>query len=197
MDYLTFISKLIDSLSWPIVTLALGFALRDKLGDLLPSLKKVKAGPVEAEFSIEARKVYDKSQDLLAEKQIDSEGDARDTKIALAKIHSARKDPVKMVLEAWRSVDGALFRFGKDAGILIDPMDSSRNVYERVISTNLLNPQTKELVMEIYEMKSRVSIANLKPSLDSAKDYLIAVEQVVNLIEEERKTVEKVGNATW
>lgn len=197
MDYLTFISKLIDSLSWPIVTLALGFALRDKLGDLLPSLKKVKAGPVEAEFSIEARKVYEKSQDLLAEKQIDSEGDARDTKIALAKIHSARKDPVKMVLEAWRSVDGALFRFGKDAGILIDPMDSSRDVYERVISTNLLNPKTKELVMEIYEMKNRVSIANVKPSLDSATDYLIAVEQVVNLVEEERKTVEKVGNATW
>lgn len=197
MDYLTFISKLIDSLSWPIVTLVLGFALRDKLGDLLPFLKKVKAGPVEAEFSIEARKIYDKSQDLLAEKQIDSESYARDTKIALAKIHSARKEPVKMVLEAWRNVDGALFRFGKDTGILIDPMDSFRNVYERVISTDLLQPQTKELVMEIYEMKNRVSIANVKPSLDSAKDYLIAVEQVVNLVEEERKAVEKVGNATW
>ncbi|MFW1483249.1 hypothetical protein ACEV9B_13525 [Vibrio parahaemolyticus] len=197
MDYLTFISKLIDSLSWPIVTLVLGFVLRGKLGDLLPSLKKVKAGPVEAEFSIEARRIYDKSQNLLAEKQIDSEGDARDTKIALAKIHSARRDPVKMVLEAWNSVDGALFRIGKDAGILIDPMDSSRNVYERVISSNLLNPQTKELVIEVYEMKNRVSIANIKPSLDSAKDYLIAVEQVINLLEEERKTVEKVGNVTW
>ncbi|WP_417698643.1 hypothetical protein [Psychromonas sp.] len=197
MDYLAFISKLIDSLSWPIVTLVLGLALRGKLGDLLPSLKKVKAGPVEAEFSIDARRIYDKSQNLLAEKQIDSKGDARDTKIALAKIHSARRDPVKMVLEAWNSVDGALFRLGKDAGILIDPMDSSRNVYERVISSNLLNPQTKELVIEVYEMKNRVSIANIKPSLDSAKDYLIAVEQVINLLEEERKTVEKVGNVTW
>ncbi len=172
------------------------FCDADILGNLLPTLHTVNEVTVEGEFSTEARRVIDKSQALLADKQMDSEGGSRNTKIALAKIHSSRKKPTKMVLEAWRSVDGTLFRFANDAGISIGQKIGSGDIYERVISTDLLKPQTKELVMKVYEMRNRVSIANLNPSLGFAKDYLIAVEQVVNLVEEERKTVEKVVNAS-
>ncbi|ELC3206110.1 hypothetical protein [Vibrio parahaemolyticus] len=194
MEHFFFFSKLINVVFWPFVTLVIGFVMRDILGNLLPTLHTVNEVTVEGEFNTEIRRVIDKSQALLADKQMDSEGGSRNTKIALAKIHSSRKKPTKMVLEAWRSVDGALFRFANDAGISIGQKIGSGDIYERVISTDLLKPQTKELVMKVYEMRNRVSIANLNPSLGSAKDYLIAVEQVVNLVEEERKTVEKVVN---
>ncbi|MCY9879289.1 hypothetical protein OTK59_22355 [Vibrio natriegens] len=196
MEHFFFFSKLINVVFWPFVTLVIGFVMRDILGNLLPTLHTVNEVTVEGEFSTEARRVIDKSQALLADKQMDSEGGSRNTKIALAKIHSSRKKPTKMVLEAWRSVDGALFRFANDAGISIGQKIGSGDIYERVMSTDLLKPQTKELVMKVYEMRNQVSIANLNPSLGSAKDYLIAVEQVVNLVEEERKTVEKVANAS-
>ncbi|WP_146029971.1 hypothetical protein [Vibrio vulnificus] len=57
MDKLTFISKMIDSISWPLVTLILGLAFRKQIAELFPYLKKLKAGPVEAEFEMEAKQV--------------------------------------------------------------------------------------------------------------------------------------------
>ncbi|MVT30302.1 hypothetical protein GO496_26250 [Acidovorax citrulli] len=45
MDWLTFISKLIDSIAWPVAAVLLGLIFRKKLAELLPLLRKVKAGP--------------------------------------------------------------------------------------------------------------------------------------------------------
>ncbi|MBB1467197.1 hypothetical protein H5232_01785 [Pseudoalteromonas sp. SG41-5] len=200
MDLLTFISKVIDAIAWPTVILILGIVFRRSVSDLFPFLRKIKAGPVEAEFGAEARKLLEESKEIIAgsgakEGKISSEEQEAD--VALAKIYIAKHDPTKMILEGWRNVDGALFRFGKDAGIIVDPMDSTNNVYTRVITTDLLEPETKKLVIEIYEMRNRVAQANLKPSLSAAKDYILAVEQIVKLIEKQRESVEKVGNAIW
>ncbi|ASZ51820.1 hypothetical protein [Vibrio parahaemolyticus] len=197
MDVYTFISKLFEAIAWPLVILVLGLVFRKSLIELLPSMRKLKAGPVEAEFDLEASRLLDASKDVVAHETSSSQSDLEATETALAQIYSARKDPVKMVTEGWANVDGALFRFGKDAGILIDPMDSSNNIYTRVISTDLLHRDTKELVIEIYEMRNRVVQANIKPSVNAAKDYLLAVEQVVKLIEKQRESVEKVANVSW
>lgn len=200
MDVYKFISSIIDSIAWPLVTLIVCLTFRRQLTELLPWIKKVKAGPVEAEFEIEARTIRDTSKKAFAD-SFDKEHlpitASQEAEVALAKIYSAKQDPVKMIYDGWQNMDGALFRFGKDAGILIDPMDSADNIYKRVISTDLLMPKTKELVMEIYEMRNRVVQANIKPSLSSAKDYLLAVEQVVKLIEKERETVPRVANVSW
>jgi hypothetical protein len=201
VDLLTFISKLIDALAWPLVVFILGLVFRKQVSDILPWVRKLKAGPVEA-VDIEARKLLDDSKEAAANSPSIS-GDSKskeqgpDVELALAKIYSAKQDPVKMILEGWSNVDGALFRFGKDAGILIDPMGSTNNVYMRVMSTDLLLPSTKKLVLEIHEMRNRVAHANIKPSINAAKDYLLAVEQVVRLIEKERETVERVDKVTW
>jgi hypothetical protein len=198
MDSLTFLTKIVDSLAWPAVAVIIAFILRKKLNEIIPSLKKFKAGPIEAEFNAEARSILDKSKALLAKMPEPSiESDSKKDEIKLSKIYSDQQDPVKMVLEGWSSVDGALFRIGRDAGVIDDVMDSINSVYRTVISSDLLNQTTKELVIEIYEMRNRVAHAAIIPSLKAARDYLLAVEQVVNLIEEERRTVQKIGNAKY
>ncbi|SQD77578.1 conserved protein of unknown function [Moritella yayanosii] len=40
----------------------LGLVLRGRISDLLPFLRKIKAGPVEAEFGVEARKILEDSK---------------------------------------------------------------------------------------------------------------------------------------
>ena len=50
MDTLTFITKLCEALGWPISSIALVVILRREIRLLLPTLRKLKAGPVEAEF---------------------------------------------------------------------------------------------------------------------------------------------------
>ena len=196
MDLLTFISKIIDSIAWPIVVLILGLVLRERISNLLPFLRKIKAGPVEAEFDAEVRKVIEGSKEIIAKSSTTS-SKTQEPDVALAKIYTAKHDPTNMILEGWRNVDGALFRIGKDAGILVDPMDSSNKVYLGVISTDLLEFETKKLVVELYEMRNRVVHAKIKPSMESAKDYILAVEQVVNLIEKQRENVEKIGTAKY
>jgi len=50
MDILTFITKIVEALAWPVSSVALVALLRREIRLLLPLVKKIKAGPVEAEF---------------------------------------------------------------------------------------------------------------------------------------------------
>lgn len=50
MDYLTFISKLIEFLAWPTALALSIYFLRDHASGLLPLISKIKAGPFEMEL---------------------------------------------------------------------------------------------------------------------------------------------------
>lgn len=50
MDILTFIAKIAEALAWPLATVILVALLRGEIRSLVPLIRKVKAGPVEAEF---------------------------------------------------------------------------------------------------------------------------------------------------
>ncbi|WP_031639686.1 hypothetical protein [Pseudomonas aeruginosa] len=50
MDVFTFISGLVKALAWPVVVVIVLVLLRPELKAMAPFLKKLKAGPVEAEF---------------------------------------------------------------------------------------------------------------------------------------------------
>ncbi|RWX57329.1 hypothetical protein [Photobacterium chitinilyticum] len=201
MDILTFISELIRTVIWPVVILILGLSYRTKITELLPSLSKIKAGPVEAEFDLEVRKLLGDSKEIIARGPIgeteELSSEEQESDISLAKIYTGGEDPTTMVFEGWKSIDGALWRLGKDAGVIVDPMDSMNSVFRTVISTELLTLETKRLVIELYEMRNRVVQANIKPSLNAARDYILAVEQSVRLIEKQRESVKKVGNVKY
>ncbi|MEI8704699.1 hypothetical protein [Pseudoalteromonas sp. B62] len=59
-----------------------------------------------------------------------------------------------------------------------------------IIATDLLDTKTKKLVVEVFEMRNRVALANMTPSPDAAQNYILAVEQVVKLIEKQREKLE-------
>ena len=57
MDQLTFISNLVEFLAWPIASVLLVFLLRGEIKRLLPYIKRLKAGPLEAEFEREIKEL--------------------------------------------------------------------------------------------------------------------------------------------
>ncbi|MDO9003602.1 MAG: hypothetical protein Q7V20_09140 [Aquabacterium sp.] len=57
MDWLTFISKMAEALAWPIAVLTVVLLLRGELLKIIPLLKKLKAGPLEAEFEDSSKRV--------------------------------------------------------------------------------------------------------------------------------------------
>ena len=55
MDILTFLSNMTGALAWPVTGFVIALVFRSELKTLVPLLRKLKAGPIEAEFEREIR----------------------------------------------------------------------------------------------------------------------------------------------
>ena len=192
---MTFISKAIDSLAWPVVALVLGLVFRRKLLDLLPSIRKLKAGPVEAEFELAAKQVLANAAEATSptipptEKTPDTEKPTGQETIAW--LISARSDPAGTILKGWAKVDGELFRLGHQMGTIVDPLESKNTVYH--VASEILPAETMRLVRELRELRNKVAHVEVAPTPDAAQDYLLAVDRVVELIFNFRKNLPNYG----
>ena len=103
MDWLTFTSKLIEALAWPIATVAMVALLRKQIAAALPLVKRLKAGPVEAEFEREVRELAESAQ--AAPPAAPAEPAQVGFKSELYKL--AQVSPRAAILEAWLAVEAA------------------------------------------------------------------------------------------
>ncbi|WP_439536645.1 hypothetical protein [Methyloversatilis sp.] len=195
MDWLTFTSKAIESLAWPLVALVLGLAFRRKLLDLIPSIKRLKAGPLEAEFELAAKQVLANAAEAAppvtppAEKApSDEKPTGRET---VAWLINARNDPSGTILKAWGEVDGELFRLGQQMGTVVDPLESTHKVY--LAAMEILPNETRQLVRQLRELRNKVAHVEVAPTPESAQDYLLAANRVIELIYNFRKNLPNYG----
>lgn len=192
MDWLTFISKLVDSLAWPVAGTFLGLIFRKKLLDLIPLLRKVKAGPLEAEFEIAAKQVRESTADLASKQQTP---DAAQTEAkpsiedTAAKLLSARAEPTATIIEGWSTLDGELHKLGRQTGIVVDPLESQLKTYQAVMDSDVVPVETRRLIQNLRQLRNQVAHAKVIPTPESAQDYLVSVERVVELIRNYRKNL--------
>lgn len=113
MDWLTFISKLVDSLAWPVAGVVLGLIFRKKLIELIPLLRRVKAGPLEAEFEIATRQVLASTAAVIA-KQGNQDAQKSEEAESIAekasRLITARSEPTAAIIEGWSTLDGELHK---------------------------------------------------------------------------------------
>lgn len=194
MDWLTFVSKLIDSLAWPLVALVLGLVFRRKLLDLIPAIRKFKAGPLEAEFELAAKEIRVSAAEVIAQSK-PTRGEEPERrreegrKEIVASLLDARNDPAGMILEGWSRIDGELFRLGNQLGDIVDPLTNTTKVYASVVSSNVLPEATMRLVRELRDLRNKVAHAKVIPTPDAAQDYVLAVDRVIELIHNYRKNL--------
>lgn len=198
MDWLTFISKVTESLAWPIVVLILGLLLRRKLLDLIPSIRRLKAGPVEAEFELAAKQVLANAAEVSTqvaplETKTRPEVEAPGTREIVAGLINARADPARTILEGWAKVDGEIFRLVKQMELLPDPLENTNKVYQSVMASEVLPIGTKQLIRELRELRNKVAHVKVTPTPEAAQDYLLAVDRVVELIFNYRKNLPNYG----
>ena len=199
MDWLTFISTMTGGLAWPLVALVLGLVLRKKVLDLIPGIRKLKAGPIEAEFELATKQVL--SNAAVASTQAESSAQAKpsqrheeaENKI-VARLLSARNDPAGMILDGWANVDGELFRLGHQMGLLVDSLTNTTKVYEAVMASDVLPAETRRLVRELRDLRNKVAHAAVKPTPEASQDYILAGERVVELIHNYRKNLPNYGS---
>ena len=198
MDWLTFVSKLVESLSWPIVALILGLVFRRKLLELLPTLRKFKAGPLEAEFELDTKRALASAEAAQAQipvivqgAQVDAVGTSN--REVIAKLREARGDPTGVILDGWAKLDGELFRLGVQTGLGFAPVENTEKVYRAVIESDTLPSETKALVRDLRLLRNKVAHSRVMPTPEAAQDYLLAVDRAIELIVNFRKNLPNYG----
>ncbi|WP_152034018.1 hypothetical protein [Paracidovorax avenae] len=192
MDWLTFISKLIDSIAWPVAAVLLGLIFRKKLAELLPLLRKVKAGPLEAEFEIATKQVLASTAELTAKEhkpdtpQIEDKSSLEDT---ASKLLTARSEPTATIIEGWSTLDSELHKLARQTGIKGDPLLSEAKLYREIMDSEVLPIDTRNLVQDLRQLRNQVAHAKVIPTPESAQDYLVSVHRVVELIRNYRKNL--------
>lgn len=197
MDWLTFITKIVDALAWPVVALVLGLAFRRKLLELLPMLRKFKAGPVEAEFELAAKRALANAEEAKAQTSGEDAAQAQDVssnRQVISQLREARGDPTGAILDGWGKVDGELFRLGLQTGLVVDPLENTGKVYSAVMSSEMLPFGTVRLVKELRDLRNQVAHAQVVPTPEAAQDYLLAVDRAVELILNYRKNLPNYGS---
>jgi sulfite reductase beta subunit-like hemoprotein len=165
---------------------------RKKLLDLIPTLRKVKAGPLEAEFEMAAKQVLAGTADLKSEAgateapRVSSGSSVEDV---AAKLLTARSEPTATIIEGWSTLDGELHKLGRQTGLVVDPLESQEKVYKAIMASNELPSGTKQLVRDLRQLRNQVAHAKVVPTPDSAQAYLVAVERVVELVRNYRKNL--------
>jgi uncharacterized protein YutE (UPF0331/DUF86 family) len=169
LDTLSFIAKLLDSLAWPVASVLLVLLLRREIRSLLPLVKKLKAGPLEAEFEREVselRSIVDVSPQVgpiapplrqpIAEK--------------LAEVN-----PRSAILEAWRELESSARRLLKERAPALteSQLRSTREVIRLLSEAELISPEEGAQLNEMRFLRNQaVHAESFQPTHEAAINFI-------------------------
>ncbi|MGA0611779.1 hypothetical protein [Caldimonas sp. KR1-144] len=171
MDTLTFIAKLAEFLAWPIATVVLVFLLRGEIKGLLRYVKKVKAGPVEAEFEREVKELKAAAE---AEPQLlpPPEGATPEKQMLLQLVQI---NPRSAVLEAWRGVEDSSIRVIQNKALYVPEREASSPlaVIRALNKAGVITPEEIALYHDLRALRNQAAHAqDFAPTTDAALNYI-------------------------
>jgi hypothetical protein len=177
VDFLTFISKLAEALAWPAVALIVVSLLRKEVSALFAIVKKVKAGPVEAEFEREINELKSVADAELP--AVERQTLATPSQNELAQL--AQINPRAAIIEAWRRLELAARRALARVGIAMNSRDfASPLAHARNLAKSALMSQ-EELVLfnDLRNLRNMsVHAENFSPTLEAALSYIEVASRV-------------------
>ncbi|TAK83148.1 MAG: hypothetical protein EPO20_18920 [Betaproteobacteria bacterium] len=171
MDWLTFASKFIESLVWPLAAIILVALLRDDIRRLVPFIKKLKAGPVEAEFERDVKELKESTP----EPRIGSEARRPDTASKTFLFQLAELHPRSAILESWVRVEAAARAVlaGKAATAPTPGYIPAARLAEPLAQQEILNPGQVTLFHELRRLRNDVAHSQgFEPTQESARAYI-------------------------
>lgn len=170
MDWLTFTTKIVEALAWPIASIVFLALLRKQVIGLLPLLKRVKAGPLEAEFERELKVLRDESQQASPQQTTDTLSPREETLYKLAELN-----PRSAILEAWQHVEVAARKRVLELG-LHEAGPEGRPIldaYRALAREQVLNAEALALFHELRALRNQAAhLDDLNPSKPAAIDYI-------------------------
>jgi len=178
MDIITLISKLVESLAWPVATCVLVFMLRADLGKALGNIRKLKHKDTEIDFGKEIRDASTAAAKAGELNSIDISSDSFDE---LALIF-----PRGAVIESWLNVEKSLQEFAHRHGIEVDSKKPFRvqNVIWHNLDYGALGKGTIEILERLRRLRNEaVHLQDSNISHESAREYQSLSKRVIQAIE--------------
>lgn len=186
MDLLTFTSKFIEAIVWPAATILLVLILRKEISTLAPLIKRLKAGPLEAEFEREVKALRALELDELHGNTATSQGvSSKSLLYQLAELH-----PRSAILEAWIQLEAAARSIlGAHSAVV------SQNAYlpaarlmEPLAQKQLVDQRQVTLFHELRRLRNEVAhLQGLAPTAESARAYVDLAAQLQTRLEGQSK----------
>lgn len=169
MDQLTFIAKVIEALAWPVAAIVLVVLLRGELSRLLPLVKRLKAGPLEAEFEREVRELRSGVKESLTGAEL-APSSWQQTAERLAEV-----SPRSAILEAWREVEtnGRKTLLNRDPQLTESHLRSTREVLRLLGEKGILSIEEVGMLNQMRYLRNQaVHVESFDPTLEAAINFI-------------------------
>lgn len=169
-----FIVELVKPLAWPVAVIATVVLLRKEIKSLLSLLRKLKAGPLEAEFDREVK-------ELRAEAEVELPPTPTPTPAAAERSSSQRQklnqltqvNPRSAIIEAWLGVEFAAQRALGRADKAPRPNASPMALFRDLAKSQLLDPELLALFQDLRALRNQaVHVSDFHPSQEAALNYI-------------------------
>ena len=194
MDWLTFASKIIQALAWPVSIVIIIFLLRKQILELIPKITKLEAGPLKAEFSSDVKRaLVDVEEINLASTNLTKENKLsfiptdeflyQDSR-SVALWRSAAINPASGIADAWKDIEYILLEIIRTRGVFIPHrrIDSVGVWINAIASSQILPIETISVINDLYSLRNKVVHSEFIATPDAAQDYLLAAQRLIRVL---------------
>ena len=181
MDTLTFLSRLLETITWPLVTVLLIFILRKEIRSLLPFIKKLKAGPVEAEFERDTKLLRNELE--VEQPQLKS---APLSPKQQSLLQLAQTNPRSAILEAWQGIEFVVNKLSLQRALNMPlKITGSQNAIIRsFLDGGILTPDVISLYYELRNLRNQaVHEPDFNPSQEAVLNYIQLSDRLISSLE--------------
>jgi hypothetical protein len=176
MDGLTFPIRLIEALALPGAAVVIVLAFRQEFRRLVPMVRKLKAGPLEAEFEREIREISKESVGATTP-EFEEEPDPRRHML----MELARLNPRSAILEAWTGVESAVRKAALQRVSSSPPPDVSSplRAMRELVQAEAIGPEDAALFHDLRGLRNQAAhLEGFEPSQDAALNYVNLASQL-------------------
>lgn len=168
MDWMTLVANLVESLAWPMAAVVLVALLRDDIRKLVPFIKRLKAGPVEAEFEREVKALREAAAEAPKGAAVQPDVASKEFLFQLAELH-----PRSAILESWVRVEAAARAVLARKALSTGGYMPAARLAEPLAEQGVLTQSQVTLFNELRRLRNEVAHAQgFEPSVVSANAYI-------------------------
>lgn len=174
MDWLTFISTIIDSIVWPSTVIFIIWLLKDNIVQLLPFIEKFKYKDFEIAFGKSIKELVEKSESEIEKPPEGAEFTFSYSKQKQDLFLLAELSPRSAILESWILVESAAMEIIRNKGLItskkiIGPLTIGQHLHR----AEVLQPNQFQIYNKLRNLRNQaVHISETNFNIEEVKEYI-------------------------